>query len=164
MVDVPAIPKAELHCHCDGILDPAMLRGFAAQGLDVEPVATALEALGPMTSVERWAAEYQPLSAGFLNPLTERLRLVAMAQRSRWRAQNVQYAELFVSGMLGRHRRSRSATRMVSSPRARSERAGWHAPGESRCLPVADESRSPRRPNRGSRACRRHRRGRHRGR
>ncbi len=102
MLDVLAtIPKAELHCHCDGILDPPMLRGFAAQGLDVEPIASALEALRPITSLESWIAEYQPLAATFLNPLAERLRLVALAQRSRWRLQNVQYAELFVSGILG---------------------------------------------------------------
>jgi adenosine deaminase len=102
MLDVLAtIPKAELHCHCDGILDPPMLRTFAAHGLDVEPIASALEALRPITSLERWIAEYQPLATTFLNPLTERLRLVALAQRARWRLQNVQYAELFVSGILG---------------------------------------------------------------
>jgi hypothetical protein len=95
------IPKAELHCHCEGILDPLMLRTFAAQGLDVEPIASALEALGPMTSLERWSAEYEPIAARFLNPLPDRLRLVALAQRARWRLQNVQYAELFVSGILG---------------------------------------------------------------
>jgi adenosine deaminase len=99
--DISATPKAELHCHCDGILDPSMLRGFAVQGLDIEPIATALECLPPMPSLERWAAEYQPLAEIFLNPLAERLRLVAIAQRSRWRDQNVQYAELFVSGILG---------------------------------------------------------------
>ncbi len=101
MVDVLTIPKAELHCHCDGILDAAMLRAFAVHGFDVEPIAAALEGLRPVTSVERWAAEYQPLAMTFLTPLTERLRLVAMAQRARWRAQNVQYAELFVSSILG---------------------------------------------------------------
>ncbi len=102
MLDVLAtIPKAELHCHCDGILDPSMLRGFAVQGLDVEPIASALDALRPITSLERWISEYQPLAAAFLSPLTERLRLVALAQRARWRLQNVQCAELFVSGILG---------------------------------------------------------------
>ena len=102
MLDVLAtIPKAELHCHCDGVLDAHMLRGFAAQGLDVEPIASAFEALRPIMSLERWTAEYQPLAATFLDPLAERLRLVAVAQRARWRLQNVQYAELFVSGILG---------------------------------------------------------------
>jgi hypothetical protein len=38
-----------------------MLRAFAVHGFDVEPIAVALEGLRPVTSVERWAAEYQPL-------------------------------------------------------------------------------------------------------
>ena len=101
MLDVvAAVPKAELHCHCDGILDALMLRSFAVQGFDTEPIASALEALPPITSLERWIAEYQPLAETFL-PITERARLVAVAQRARWRLQNVQYAELFVNGILG---------------------------------------------------------------
>jgi adenosine deaminase len=98
---VVTIPKAELHCHADGILDAPMLHGFAAQGLCADDLATALESLPPVTSLSRWVAEYQPLAAAFLNPLPARLRLVAMAQRDRWQRQNVQYAELFVSGVLG---------------------------------------------------------------
>lgn len=95
------VAKAELHCHADGIVDAAMLRGFAAQGLDVGSIAAALEALGPVRSAEQWGAAYEPLAAQFLTPLAQRLRLVALAQRERWREQNVHYAELFVSGLLG---------------------------------------------------------------
>ncbi len=98
---VAAVPKAELHCHCDGILDPDMMRGFAALDPDVEHIAETLESVYPVTSLERWAAEYHPLAERFLNPLPERLRLVAIAQRERWRRQNVKYAELFISGILG---------------------------------------------------------------
>jgi adenosine deaminase len=102
MFDVVATaPKVELHCHCDGILDPDMLRRFGALDRDVERVAEALEGVYPVTSLERWAAEYHPLAERFLNPLPERLRLVAIAQQERWRRQNVKYAELFISGVLG---------------------------------------------------------------
>ena len=89
------LPKAVIdQVGLDEDIDPPMLRTFAAQGLDVEPIASALEALRPITSLERWIAEYQPVAATFLNPLTERLGFVAVAQRARWRLRNVQYAEL----------------------------------------------------------------------
>ena len=95
------IAKAELHCHADGILDAAMLREFAERGMAGHELATALEAVGPISSLDRWVSEYQPVATSFLDPLAERLGLVALAQRERWQRQNVHYAELFVSGILG---------------------------------------------------------------
>jgi adenosine deaminase len=92
---------AELHCHLDGVVDPTMIRDFAAGDEHSKHLATRLEAVYPVTSLERWNNGYEPVVSEFLSPLPERLRLVARAQRDRWSAQGVEYAELFVSRVLG---------------------------------------------------------------
>jgi adenosine deaminase len=94
-------PKAELHCHCDGVVDPAMLRTLGTFEGEFESLARALENAYPVNSMTRWLDGYDPVLSKFLSPLAARLRLVAVAQLERWRRQNVQYAELFVSGILG---------------------------------------------------------------
>ena len=38
MTDVRLIPKAELHCHSDGVLDPGMLRELLQAGHDTQKV------------------------------------------------------------------------------------------------------------------------------
>jgi adenosine deaminase len=93
--------KVELHCHCDGVVDPAMLREFARRGEALEATAKELEAAYPVTSLERWSGLYETALRGFWCPATARMSLVACAQRERWREQNVRYAELFVSRILG---------------------------------------------------------------
>jgi adenosine deaminase len=98
----PAIGrKAELHCHLDGIADPAMLRAFATRGEDWERAARRLEQVYPITSVAQWAREYESVLSELSSPITERLRLIAKAQLDRWRGQGVVYAEFFVSRVLG---------------------------------------------------------------
>lgn len=92
------LPKVELHCHADGVIDPAMLR---ALGAEFEDVAAALEGVSPVQSFAHWAAAYDPVLARFLDPVAARLPLALLAQAERWRGQNVHYAELFVSRVLG---------------------------------------------------------------
>ncbi len=48
-VDLAALPKAELHCHLDGTIDPDMLDEL---GLD----ASELRACAPVRSVATWQA------------------------------------------------------------------------------------------------------------
>jgi adenosine deaminase len=93
--------KAELHCHCDGVVDPAMLRELAGDGMDLEATATTLESAYPVTSLDHWMSVYETALTEFWIPLSRSMRLVAMAQRERWRRQNVMYGELFISRMLG---------------------------------------------------------------
>jgi hypothetical protein len=63
--------KVELHCHCDGVVDPAMLRDFARRGEDLEATGKELEAAYPVTSLQRWVATHEAalsensLRAGF---------------------------------------------------------------------------------------------------
>jgi hypothetical protein len=80
--------KVELHGHCDGVVDPAMLRGFALRGEDLEATAKELEEAYPVTSLERWNGVYGTALRGFWRLTAERIRLVASAQRERWREQN----------------------------------------------------------------------------
>ncbi|HEY2409226.1 MAG TPA: hypothetical protein VGI10_24645 [Polyangiaceae bacterium] len=93
--------KAELHCHLDGILDPAMLRALGSDDPACEEQARRLAGVFPVRSVEQWAGGYHQVATEFLSPLELRLPLVALAQVARWQAQQVRYAELFVSSMLG---------------------------------------------------------------
>jgi len=93
--------KVELHCHSDGVVDPAMLRDLSRGGENFEATAKELENAYPVTSLERWSETYEGALRGFWRPTAERTKLVARAQRERWREQEVRYAELFVSRILG---------------------------------------------------------------
>ena len=60
-VDARSQRKAELHCHIDGLLDPAMLDELACGGepTAIDPVALGMHHLG--RSVERWLHGYGSL-------------------------------------------------------------------------------------------------------
>ncbi len=94
-------PKVELHCHCDGCVDPAMLRALDSPATPLDSTATALERAYPVTSLDHWMMEYEPILADFWSATASATARVALHQYRRWCAQNVQYAELFVSRMLG---------------------------------------------------------------
>jgi adenosine deaminase len=98
---IQALPKVELHCHSDGAVDPEMLRSLGGEERDFDELAAALEGAYPISSLERWATAYAPIIDKFLGPISARLPVVILAQAARWRRQNVQYAELFVSRALG---------------------------------------------------------------
>jgi adenosine deaminase len=98
---VSDVPKAELHCHLDGVVDPAMLRGLSGPREDFTALAAELALTYPVTSLEHWQREYQPVLARFLQPPALRLPQIALAQVERWSFQNVRHGELFVSTILG---------------------------------------------------------------
>lgn len=97
--DLAAAPKAELHCHIDGLLDAAMLRAIAGPGAD--SLAAELEACCPVDSVASWTERYGRLAEPHLVPAHERLPLLLEHQVRRWQAENVRYAEIFISRLLG---------------------------------------------------------------
>ena len=95
MVDVAALPKVELHCHYDGVVDPALLRGLPDGGVSFPVSAEELEAALPVrgyADFERWFA-LADASRADLDVFVPILH----AHVERLRAQNVRYAEIFTS-------------------------------------------------------------------
>ena len=93
MIDVGALPKVELHCHYDGVVDAAMLRELGAEAFPVS--ADALDAAQPVTGFDdflRWFEIADPGSTD-LDVFAPILR----AHVDRLRAQNVRYAEIYTS-------------------------------------------------------------------
>ncbi|CAA9218649.1 MAG: Adenosine deaminase [uncultured Chloroflexi bacterium] len=94
-IDVADIPKAELHCHLDGILDPAMLRELREEGIDLSVDEGALEAAYPVRDFESffaWGASHASLDGRL-----DLYQHIARHHIQRLRAQTVVYAELFVA-------------------------------------------------------------------
>jgi adenosine deaminase len=99
-MDVRALRKAELHCHIDGLLDPAMIEQLAAGGESLGVDAGELDAVYPIRSVDDWLMKYAPLADRASRPLDRWLPRFLELHVARLRAQNVVYAEIFVSGLL----------------------------------------------------------------
>jgi adenosine deaminase len=99
-VDVRSLPKAELHCHIDGLLDPAMRDELARDGelLAIEPAALA--AHYPVRSVDQWLQGYCALVGPAMEPRDRWLPRMLELHLARLRAQNVVYTEILVSSLL----------------------------------------------------------------
>jgi adenosine deaminase len=116
-------PLIELHCHSDGLLDPAMVRELAARGIDPGVDAEALAAHWPVGSLAEWTQRYQPLCAHCLAPPSRRLPLYAAHVRNLVR-QGVEYAELMVSGLLLGREEGSAVDRFLAVRRAVDQAAG----------------------------------------
>ena len=96
IVDYEAMPKVELHCHLDGIVDPAMLRELHTTGYELPVSEDDLARILPVSSLEGffgWFDASKPLT-GHL----DYLKLVMALQMERLQAQHVMYAEIMISG------------------------------------------------------------------
>jgi adenosine deaminase len=95
-VDARSQRKAELHCHIDGLLDPAMLDELARGG---EPLAIDPAALGthhPVRSVGQWLDGYGALVGPATQPHDRWLPRMLEIHLTRLRAQNVVYTEIYI--------------------------------------------------------------------
>jgi adenosine deaminase len=97
---VAVLPKAELHCHLGGVLDPEMVCALEAAGHEFGIDAAALEACYPIRSITDFVDVYSAFIDRFLTPRDARLLPLLVQQVRRWNQQNVTYAELFVSDIL----------------------------------------------------------------
>jgi adenosine deaminase len=93
-VDVSAIPKVELHCHLDGVIDAVMLRAMADSGHKSPVTAEALAALSPARDFEGFLRWFDVAAA--LEGDIDNYRPVIAAHVERLKAQGVVYAEVFV--------------------------------------------------------------------
>lgn len=90
-----AVPKVELHCHLDGIVDPAMLRELARQGHELPVELETVEAAYPvqgMAEFFRWFKTTVNLTGDF-----DRNRLIMGLHIERLKSQGVVYAEIMMS-------------------------------------------------------------------
>jgi adenosine deaminase len=94
---ISALPKAELHCHLDGVLDPAMLRALLDEGLDLPLTPEVLEAGYPVHDFDSFIAWFA--TQGSLAGSFDFYGHVARQHITRLRAQHVVYAELFVASI-----------------------------------------------------------------
>jgi adenosine deaminase len=99
-VDVRSQRKAELHCHVDGLLDPAMLDELARGGEHLAIERAALAACHPVRSAPQWWDGYCALVDQALRPLDRWLPRMLELHLARLRTQNVLYTEILVSGLL----------------------------------------------------------------
>ena len=89
--------KAELHCHLDGVPDPAMLRALRDQGCVLPVTPEAFEAAYPVrdyASFFGWFDALRPTAGRF-----DLYQHVARLHVERLKAQGVVYAELFVAAL-----------------------------------------------------------------
>jgi adenosine deaminase len=93
-MDVAAIPKVELHCHLDGVVDGAMLRTMIDAGLRVPVSPEALDAVSPAHDFEGFLRWFEVAFA--LEGDIDNYRPVIAAHIERLKAQNVVYAEVFI--------------------------------------------------------------------
>ena len=92
--------KAELHCHIDGLLDPAMLDELARRGTPLGIDRAALAAHHPVRSAEAWWQGYCALVGQPALPRDQWLPQALEIHLARLRSQNVVYTEIFVSSLL----------------------------------------------------------------
>lgn len=96
-MDIETLPKAELHCHLDGVLDAAMVRELAAEGVVLPLEAEELAAVSPVrdfASFMAWFAVQAPLSKQFAL-----YQHIAGKHVERLKAQRVVYTELFIPSL-----------------------------------------------------------------
>ena len=88
------VQKVELHCHQDGIADPAMLRVMQAQGLELPITPDALEALYPVVDYEsfwRYMDAFKPYEGNL-----DAFRPILAIHLERLKAQRVVYTEISI--------------------------------------------------------------------
>jgi adenosine deaminase len=100
-LDIAALPKAELHCHIDGLLDVELLGALRAAGHDPGVTDGELARHLPVTSVDRWLKDHAPLAARACTPPDIRLPILLEHHVHRLKRQRVTYAEIFVSSLIG---------------------------------------------------------------
>lgn len=100
MTNVDLIPKVELHCHTDQLLDPSMLADLLGSGADPGIRPEELARRYPFESVESWISDYADFVAPHLEPIAVWHPLLIERHVARLRAQRVSYTELFISGWL----------------------------------------------------------------
>jgi len=89
------IPKVELHCHLDGIVDPSILRAMQRDGLEPAISPETLEGLYPIEdfgSFVRWGSVVDEALEGDMDAF----RPILATHLERLKSQNVVYSEIML--------------------------------------------------------------------
>ncbi len=89
------IPKVELHCHLDGLVDPPMLRELQAQGVRLPILPETLQAAYPVQSFDdfiQWGRAADPLEGDL-----DRFKPLLALHLGRLKSQNVVYTEIMIA-------------------------------------------------------------------
>jgi adenosine deaminase len=95
MDTIATLPKVELHCHLDGIVDPEMLRELRRREIELPLTPEALAAGYPVNDFEsfiRWFAATEPLSGRL-----DLYKPIIAVHLERLEAQRTVYTEIFVA-------------------------------------------------------------------
>jgi len=87
-------PKAELHCHLDGIVDLAMLQELQRQGVSLPLTAEALQAAYPVQNFDDFINWFN--IASVIEGDLENFKPILAQHIERLKAQNVVYAEIML--------------------------------------------------------------------
>jgi len=88
------LPKAELHCHLDGVIDPPMLREMQRRGDPLPLTPEVLEAAYPVRTFDEFIHWFQVAEA--IEGKLDNFKPVLALQIERLKAQNVVYAEFLI--------------------------------------------------------------------
>ncbi len=103
MLDVESLKKVELHCHVDGLLNPALLKGISKDS-EILRLVPNLDSLCPTKDLDDWLERYCPAIEPAVGNRGD-LLLVMLAQYLRTlKAQNVVYSEIMLSSFTFQHR------------------------------------------------------------
>ncbi len=95
------LPKAELHCHLDGVIDPPMLREMRRRGYPLLVEPETLQAAYPVRTFEEFIQWFKVGNASEGD--VDNYRPVLEVQLERLKAQNVVYAEFMLGTSEIRH-------------------------------------------------------------
>jgi adenosine deaminase len=93
-MNISTLPKAELHCHIDGLVDPEMLKAIAARGHQLPLTVDALQAAYPVQGFDdftRWCD-----TASAVEGPTGHFKWILAEHIERLKAQKVVYAEIML--------------------------------------------------------------------
>lgn len=94
-INVSKLPKVELHCHIDGILDPSMLEDMERANIPYPITSQELQSIYPNNGIEGFIRWFDLVDSSFhksfdsFKPILER-------HIERLKDQNVIYVEIFV--------------------------------------------------------------------
>jgi adenosine deaminase len=93
---IALLPKVELHCHLDGIVDPGMLRELREQGHELPLSPEALETAYPVQGYDDFIRWFSIADA--VNRDLDRFRPILALHIERLKAQRVVYTEIMIAG------------------------------------------------------------------
>lgn len=101
-MDINEIRKVELHCHVDGLLNPALLKKIPPDNV-IHSLIPDPEAISPVNNLTDWIERYGPAASAVYKHDGEVLLPVFAQYLCELKQQNVRYSEIMLSGFTFQH-------------------------------------------------------------